>query len=217
MPEHSALRLCRRISVSRAGLILALLFSLARPAAGKVVVDFDPGLDFSQFKTFAFVGPVENLVMTEVNPDLINPQLHRMVVRELGKKGLREVNPDQNPDLVVRYWAIPEGQVNVGVMGNWGPYRAYIDGPWASVYGSVPASNRRETTLVLDLIGAKGKALAWREYVTHKLSDPEKDWKKTEEEFAEGLKGYPPSDKEKADKKQRTKGKWEARNKPAMV
>jgi hypothetical protein len=206
MPEHPTLRLCRASSLGRTGLVLALLFSLARPAAGKVVVDFDPSLDFTKFKTFAFIGPVENLVMTQVNPDLINPQLHRMVARELGKKGLREVNPDQNPDLVVRYWAIPESQVNVAVMGNWGPYRAYTDGPWASVYGSVPASNRRETTLILDLIDPKAKSLAWREYVTHKLSDPEKDWKKTEEEFTEGLKSYPPSDKEKADRKQHTKG-----------
>jgi len=197
MPENLALRLCRRSLVGRAGLILALLFSLTHPAAGKVVVDFDPGMDFSRFKTFAFIGPVENLVMTQVNPDLINPQFHRMVVRELGKKGLREVNPDQNPDLVVRYWAIPESQVNVAAMGNWGPYRAYIDGRWAGVYSSVPASNHRETTLILDLIEAATKSLAWREYVMHKLSDPGKDWKKTEEEFTEGFKSYPPSEKGK--------------------
>lgn len=201
MPENLMLRLCRRSTICRASLILALLFCMTLPAAGKVVVDFDPAVDFSKFKTFTFIGPVENLVMTQVNPDLINPQFHRMVVRELGKKGLREVNPDQNPDLVVRYWAIPESQVNVAVMGDWGPYRAYVDGSWATVYGSVPASNRRESTLILDLIDAKAKSLAWREYVMHKLSDPEKDWKKTEEEFTEGLKSYPPSDNDKANKR----------------
>jgi len=203
MPENLMLRLCRRSSVCHASLILAFFLFLAHPAKAKPVVDFDPSVDFLKFKTFAFIGPVENLVMTQLNPDLINPQFHRMVVRELGKKGLREVNPDQNPDLVVRYWAIPESQVNVASMGDWGAYRAYIEGSWATVYDSVPASNRRESTLILDLIDAKAKALAWREYVTHKLSNPEKDWKKTEEEFTEGFKSYPPSDKEKADKRGR--------------
>ena len=126
MPENLALRVCR------ASLIVAIL-CLAPLAAAMVVVDFDPAVDFSKFKTFTFIGPVENLVMTQINPDLINPQLHRMVVRELEKKGLREVNANENPDLVVRYWAIPESQVNVAVMGDWGPYRAYIDGRWAGV------------------------------------------------------------------------------------
>ena len=201
MLENLMLRLRREGAVCHVGVILTLLLCLASPAAGKAVVDLDPAVDFSKFKTFAFIGPVENLVMTQINPDLINPQFHRMVVRELGKKGLREVNPDQNPDLVVRYWAIPESQVNVAAMGDWGPYRAYVDGSWAAVYASVPASNRRESTLILDLIDAKAKALAWRTYVTHKLSDPEKDWKKTEEEFTEGFKSYPPSETEKADKR----------------
>ena len=207
MPENHALPFFRPGTVCRVGLVFALFLSLALPAGAKVVVDFDPGLDFSKFKTFAFLGPVENLVMTQINPDLINPQMHRMLVRELEKKGLREVNADQNPDLVVRYWAIPESQVNVAVMGNWGPYQAYVDGPWASVYSSVPPSNRRESTLILDMIEPRPKSLAWRAYVTHKLSDPEKDWKKTEEEFAEGFKSYPPSDKEKAGKHtERAKG-----------
>lgn len=201
MPENPALRFCRRSTVSRASLILAIFLCLARTAAAKVVVDFDPAADFSKFKTFTFLGPIENLVMTQINPDLINPQFHRMVVRELEKKGLHEVSADQHPDLVVRYWAIPEGQVNVEVMGNWGAYRGYTDGRWAGAYGSVPASNRKESTLILDLIDRNAKSLAWRAYVTHKLSDPEKDWKKTEEQFIEGFKSYPPSDKGNEHKK----------------
>jgi len=65
----------------------------------------------------------------------------------------------------------------------------------------VTASNRREGTLILDLIDAKVKNLAWRLYLTRKLSDPDKDWKKADEEFTEGFKSYPPSDKDKAEKR----------------
>jgi hypothetical protein len=190
----------RRLSC-RFSLTLLFLGALCLPATAKISIDFDPDLDFSKYKTFAYIGGVENLVMLQLNPDLINIRIHRMVVRELEKKGLREVNPNQSPDLVVRYWASSESQVNVAVMGNWGPYGPYIGSYWGNIYNSVTASNRREGTLILDLIDAKVKNLAWRLYLTRKLSDPDKDWKKADEEFTEGFKSYPPSDKDKAEKR----------------
>ena len=180
---------------------LALFLALALPAAAKISIDFDPSLDFSKFKTFAYIGGVENLVMMQLNPDLINTRIHRMVVRELEKKGLREVNPDQNPDLVVRYWANSESRVDVAVMGNWGVYGPFIGSYWGYLYNTVIATNQRQGTLILDLIDSKAKALVWRIYLVRKLSDPDKDWKKADEEFTEGFKSYPPTDKEKEEKR----------------
>ena len=78
----------------------ALALVLGLPMLGKVTV-FDPNVDFSKYKTFAYIDGVENLVMIHLNPDLINDRIHRMVVRELAKEGLREVQ-GQDPDLVVR-------------------------------------------------------------------------------------------------------------------
>ena len=182
--------------------ILALLSGLALPASSKTTVDFDPNIDFSKFKTFAYVGGVENLVMMQMNPDLINIRFHHMVVRELEKKGLHEVNPGQNPDLIVRYWANPETQVDVAVMGNWGPYGPYIGSDWAYLYNAVASTSRHQGTLILDLIDPKAKALVWRVYLVRKMSDPDKDPKKAEDEFTDGLKGYPPSDKDKEEKRQ---------------
>lgn len=176
-------------------LMLIFLMGLTLPARAKTTVDFDPDVDFSKFKTFAFIGPVQNLVEIQMNADLINTRMHDMVVRELGKKGLHEVNLNQNPDLVVRYWTVPESQVNVATMGNWAPYSAYIDGHWNSMYSAVPASGKRDTTLILDLIQTKTKSLAWRTYLTRKLSDPDRDWKKADEEFTDAFKSYPPSEK----------------------
>ena len=185
----------------RFSLTFLFLGALCLTATAKINLDFDPDLDFSKYKTFAYIGGVENLVMLQLNPDLINIRIHRMVVRELEKKGLHEVNPNQSPDLVVRYWASSESQVNVAVMGNWGPYGPYIGSYWGNTYNSVTASNRREGTLILDLIDPKVKNLAWRLYLTRKLSDPDKDWKRADEEFTEGFKSYPPSDKDKAEKR----------------
>jgi hypothetical protein len=204
----------RRAAVRFVLATLALFSGLALPAAAKITIDFDPNLDFSGFKTFAYIGGVENLVMMQLNPDLINTRIHRMVVRELGKKGLREVNPDQNPDIVVRYWANSETRVDVAVMGNWGVYGPFIGSYWGYLYNTVTATNQRQGTLILDLIDPKAKSLTWRLYLVRKLTDPDKDWKKADEEFTDGFRSYPPSDKEKEEKR-KEREKEDAAKKPS--
>jgi hypothetical protein len=182
--------------------LLALLSGFAPCVFAKTTVDFDPSIDFSKFKTFAYIGGVENLVAIQMNPDLINTRFHHMVVRELEKKGLQEVNPGQNPDLIVRYWANPETSVDVAVMGNWGPYGPYISKDWEPVYDAVASSSHHLGTLILDLIDPKAKALVWRAYLVRKMSDPDKDPKKAEDEFSDRFKSFPPSEKEKEEKRQ---------------
>ena len=91
----------KRAAALRVGIGLLVLLMAGLPAMTKVEVDFNPNLDFSQFKTYAYIGGVEHLVMLQLNPELINDRVHRAVQRELTKKGLREVQPSENPDLVV--------------------------------------------------------------------------------------------------------------------
>ena len=83
----------KRGAALRAWLGLLVLLAVALPAMARVEVDFNPNLDFSQFKTYAYIGGVEHLVMMQLNPELINDRVHRAVQRELNKKGLREVQP----------------------------------------------------------------------------------------------------------------------------
>jgi hypothetical protein len=194
--------------------LLALFFGLALFVSAKTTIDFDPSVDFSKFKTFAYIGGVENLVAIQLNPDLINIRFHRMVVRELEKKGLHEVSPGQNPDLIVRYWANPETQVNVTVMGNWGPYGPYISSDWAYAYNAVASASGHMGTLIIDMINPKAKALVWRVYLVRKLSDPDKDPKKAEDEFTDSFKSFPPSDKDKEEKR-KERAKEVAAKKPA--
>src|SRR5260370_16464594 len=98
LPENDRWRLLLLLRVC----VFLLLFAL--PAAAKVATDFDPNLDFSKYKTFAYIGGVENLDRMQMNPDLLGNRIHRSVTRELTAKRLREVTPEENPDLVVRYW-----------------------------------------------------------------------------------------------------------------
>ena len=183
----------------RIGLLVLLMAGL--PAMAKVEVDFNPNLDFSQFNTYAYIGGVEHLVMLQLNPELINDRVHRAVQRELTNKGLREVQPSENPDLVVRYWANSQVQVNVAATGNWGPYGPYLGTYWGFLYDTMSASSTREGMLVLDRIDAKNKDLAWRLYLVRKIVKVDKDWKKADQDFRQGFESYPPSVKQIEQKK----------------
>ena len=66
------------------GLLVLLVMEL--PAKAKVDVDFDPNLELARFKTYAYIGGVEHLVMLQLNPDLINERVHRALQREMAKK-----------------------------------------------------------------------------------------------------------------------------------
>jgi hypothetical protein len=194
---HGSPRSVKCVLVS--GLLLALLAAIPVPA--KTTVDFDPNIDFSKYKTFVFLGGVEHLVMVPVSLDLIELRVHHAVTRELTKKGLREVQPGEHPDLAVRYWENASKEVNISVLGNWGPYRPYIDSYWSSVYNEVSVSSAREGALIIDLIDAKSKELAWRLYLMHKITAPDKEWKKADDELSKGFESYPPSEKEVEERK----------------
>jgi hypothetical protein len=180
--------------------ILVLLIA-AIPLFARTVVDFDPSLDFSRYKTFAFVGPVDNMVMLEANPEIVDLRLRRAVNRELTKKGLHEVQPNQNPNLIVRYWANASQQVNIAVLGNWGPYGPYITSDWAWQYNAVTASSAKEGSLIIDLIDPHTKNLVWRVYLIRKITNADKDWNKADEDLAKAFESFPPSDKEKEERR----------------
>jgi hypothetical protein len=188
----------RRLSIPT--LLVSLVFAvllIAKPLSAKTEVDFNPDVDFSKYKTFAYVGGVENLLMFQVNPDLVNERVHHAVVRELSKKGLREVLPNQNPDLIIRFWAAPSSQVNVSTMGNWGPYQPFISSYWEPAYDDLSsAGNVKEGCLLIDLIDPHTKNLSWRLYLIHKITLPEKEWKKADEELTKGFESFPPTEKE---------------------
>ena len=183
-------------------LYLLIAFCLAAvPAAAKIDVDFDPNLDFAKYKTFAFLGGVPNLVMLPADPGVVDDQVRAIVVRSLTKRGLREVQPNQNPDIVVRYWANASQQVNLANMGDWGRYAPYIGSDWAWTFHAVSASAGKEPTLIVDLLDSRAKTLAFRVYLTRKISSADKDWKKADEEMSKAFESFPPNDKEKEAKR----------------
>jgi hypothetical protein len=161
----------------------------------KMATDFNPHLDFSKYKTFAYVGGVESLVMMQLNPDLLNNRIHRAVVRELTSKGLREVQPEQNPDLVVRYWVEAESNAQVTGTAHWGTYGSYYYGYWTVMYTTMSTPVTHKGLLGIELIDANARDLAWRLFVSEKIihNDPDKIWKTAEKNIIKAFKNYPPT------------------------
>jgi hypothetical protein len=197
------------------GLLLVLLCVL--PAGAKVATDFNPHLDFSKFKTFAYIGGVEQLLRMQVNPDLLKNRIHRSVLRELTSKELREVQPDENPDLVVRYWVETESDVQVTGTLNWGIYGNYYYGYWNVMYTTMDTPSTQKGTIGIELIDAKARDLAWRLFISEKIIniDPDKIWKTADNNIKKAFKSYPPTAKAVEEKKQQW-AKVDAAKKPSQ-
>jgi hypothetical protein len=196
--------------------VLLTLVLFASSAEAKMATDFDPNLDFSKFKTFAFIGGVEQLVRMQLNPDQLNNQIHRAVTRELTAKGLREVKPEENPDLVVRYWANSQKDVNAAASANWGVFGPYFGYHWGFVYYSMETYTNHQGTLGIELIDAKSRELAWRMFASVKLihTDPDKIWKTADSNIKNAFKSYPPSPTAVDAKKQQWAKEDAAKNRP---
>ena len=185
--------------------LIGLLFVFFWPMAtnAKMATDFNPNLDFSKYKTFAYIGGVESLVRMQLNPELLNNRIHSAVVRELTGKGLREVQPQENPDLAVRYWVEAEFNAQVTGTADWGVYGSYYSGYWTVMYTTMSTPVTHKGVLGIELIDAKARDLAWRLFVGEKIihNDPDKIWKTADSNIKKAFKSYPPTSKAIEEKK----------------
>jgi hypothetical protein len=195
----------KRSRVSRLAAVFSLIvltLILAPLATAKMNVDFDPSLDFSKYKTFAYVGGTNTLEFRQLDPNLISDRVHAGVAQALIARGLKEVKPDQQPDLVVRYWANSQSQMVSAAAGAWGGFGLFTDSYWAYTYDLMSAETRLDATLVIDLIDLKRKDLAWRLYVEQKITDDDSIWGKVLGQISKGFESYPPSKKEIEEKRE---------------
>ena len=194
--DHSPLN---RMAVTILPFLLALVF--APWATAKTAVDFDPNLDFSKFKTFAYLGGTNMLEFRQLNPNYITDRVHAGVAQALIQRGLKEVQPNQQPDLVVRYWANSQSKIVSPGAGSWDQYGGFLVGYWAYTYDLMKAESSLDASLVIDLIDPRRKDLAWRVYLEQKIVDNDSIWPKVLGEISKGFNHYPPTQKEIAEKK----------------
>jgi uncharacterized protein DUF4136 len=203
MTTSSPYAVCRRCFAPAAIFLLlsVLALMLASPALPKTLIDFDPNLDFSKFKTFAYLGGVEHLAMMPLNPDQIRDEIHAAITRELTKRGLKEVNPNQRPDLAVRYWVNTQAEGNYAPTGDWNGFALYMGDYWAYTIDLMNAQDIQGGSLLIDLIDVQAKNLAWRVLLEQKVLNADDVWKKVNEEISKAFASFPPSEKQREEKR----------------
>lgn len=166
--------------MSRRGkLLLAfVLVVLAWPVLGfgqKLKVDYDKGIDFAKFKTFAWGELLPpRLPMLRIN-------IVSAINEELKAKGLTEV--DKNPDVIVTYTGDMAGEANRGVSaptypGFAGPAPTVDATMWSGGAGGA-AVTYPKGTLIVELMDPHASKIAWRGVGEAKL-DIEKKGKSVE-------------------------------------
>ena len=148
---------------------LILLLAASSAHAQKIKVEFDKGVDFSKFKTYAW-DPTPQATAKPV----LAANIKAGINQELAKHGLQEVAA--NPDLYVAMYGGIDSDMAV-------TYSDFYYGPWGIppfdqsflMWGGIPGTTNTAVIhngqLIVDLIDASRKKLAWRGIANQKLSD----------------------------------------------
>ena len=150
--------------------------------------DFDPGVDFSAYRSYAWIEQDQSNIS-----GLVAQRVVRAVNAKLVRNGMEEV-PD-NPDLLVTYYFGSHETINVSGSGyGYGSYFGAYG--WGGGASSGDVNNVTWGNLIIDLVDAERQELVWRGSAK-KAIDPNP----TTEEMDAGIKDavgkifaqYPPS------------------------
>ena len=191
------IRRARALAVATLGLAALLLAGCATIDAR---TDYDPAADFTKFHTYVWAGGKDITTQGVLENSLVDKRVKEIVTRQLTAKGLTEVAVGQPSDLVVRYWvgikekqqieSVPGAGFGYGYGYGYGPYWG---GRWGPAYDEVIVNNNREGTLIVDLIDARSKELAWRAYLVQTVDkDINKTAAKAEKNAEAAFANYPP-------------------------
>ena len=134
----------------------------------KIKVTYDPNLDFAKFKTFAWGGH------DAVSRPMLALAIAGAIEAELTQRGLQKT--DSHPDLYVQMYGSSDSDVAVSYSDL---YSGYAGIPpfdqnflmWGAVPGSTTTVVVHKGQLVVDLIDATHRKIAWRGIAKEKLSD----------------------------------------------
>ena len=193
----------------KTGLFLAVL-SVGAAVAGcahtnaqpKARTDFDPTADFAGYHTYYWAGGKDASGRSSLDNSLIDKRIKDIVGIQLWARGLGEVAEKAKPDLVVVYWIGAKDKTSVETVpastmsdrAVWNRCDPYWGGRWGRTYDEVVVRNYTEGTLIVDLIDAATKELAWRAYLVQTVyEDPQKTAQRAEANAMTAFAQYPPA------------------------
>ena len=180
----------------RTAILAALCATLAGCAGARITTEFNPKLDFRGFKTYAWnpTGPGAEQASSIRNP-AVYALVREAVDRELANRGLVRVDTGM-PDLLVAVHGMAKDRIEVQTYGYaYGGY-GYYGGPFGAYPGPIAVGGTvqqyRDGTLIVDLVDARTKELAWRGTASDTVSEPSQIQGAVNNAVKTLMKEYPP-------------------------
>lgn len=190
--------LARPAALAVMGLALTLGVSSCTTANVASTSDFDHAVNFRAYKTWAWYPKQAN--DTEGGPargyeSFTDQRIRDAVTKDLGTKGLTEVAGNQSPDVYVAYSVRVENKQQVASPYGYGyPYYGYGYGFGGYPYGGGYGYNYKAGTVIIDIVDAKRKELAWRGTGQAQLNNNTITEEETYRIVNSVLGNYPPTD-----------------------
>ena len=188
--------------------LLGLALLLSACESMQVTNDFNPAVDFAQFRTWAWKDPAVQYQPNNpmLKSDLTEQRIIQAVGSQLDQRGLRPVASGAKPDLLVQTYLIVANRqeqvvTNYGYGRPWGgPWGGYWGGPWEGYWGPAAYNETRNViyqvgTLQIDLTDAKNGRLVWRgsaEKILNNSPTPQERSAAIREAVTKILSNYPP-------------------------
>lgn len=157
-------------------LCATLVWVFSSIALAQVYVDYNHGVDFTKFKTYAWGS----------NPDAMQGSIlmqnaQNAINSQLAAKGLQMVEQSQHPDLIVVTKNGMKQQTSYDAWGTGGGWR------WGGGMASITPETQDVGTLVVDIYDANGKQMIWRGMAQDTLSTKSSKNEKTVEKDVEKM------------------------------
>jgi hypothetical protein len=166
------------------GSMFLLFVSVA--AAADTKTDYDHGVNFSKYHTFAWKNPASAANGVVAN-SLVLSRIHSAVNEKMTEKGLRE--DKQNPDLYLVAHVDAQTVQNIDYFPPVGGWRH-----WGWMGPDVVVNRYVEGTMIIDMVDAHMNRMVWRAVTTQAadtLVDVQKE-KKVDKMVMDAFKHFPP-------------------------
>jgi hypothetical protein len=169
--------------------ILTAVVAAGSISAGPVEVDFNPKAEFARYQTWAWLPGHDQGQRGVLADATMRERVEKALAIRLREAGLTRTEPDLHPDLLVTYRGdLGSGKEISTSQGGW----SSLDNP---LYTTVQFTERT-ATLMVDLVDASTKALAWRLYIDQTIKGPNDPPDKLSRALDKGFAKYPPTKSE---------------------
>lgn len=188
IPSGKSLRRLVALSVA-----LASLATLAGCAGFRVNTDYDPGADFSSFRTYAWLPPQPGPLDRRLHNDLVDARIRLAMESALAERGFDQAQ-SQKADFLITYYLGIESRINVQTVHHtWGYSRRGWSG---GVSTRTHVDQYEQGTLMIDVLEPSTRRLVWRGSTDARIrqrSDPVSRQARISDAVEAIMKRFPPS------------------------